>query len=152
MKIAEMIRQALEQRGLHGLQEASEALGVSAELLRVTLNRGHIPKDKTLGIIANKLGLDRSVLIMAAYHEKVPVEVKGFLLTPSTPKYWRKKRVFPLSEEQCDYLAKIMSPGEIQMVRQLRQFPKEVQTHIAGYVDYVFASQRMPVTAGSAEE
>ncbi len=75
MKIADMIRQALEKKEFHNLKDASKALGISPELLRVTINKGHIPKDKTLIMIANKLGLDKSVMILTAHQEKVPAEV-----------------------------------------------------------------------------
>ena len=52
MKISEMIRQALEKKGFRNLKDASKVLGISPELLRVTINKGHIPKDKTLIMIA----------------------------------------------------------------------------------------------------
>lgn len=142
MKISDMIRQALEKKGFRNLKDASKVLGISPELLRVTINKGHIPKDKTLIMIANKLGLDRSVLILAAHQEKVPDEVKGFFLSPSQAKFRRGKRKFPLSEEQCNYLEKIMSTDEIMMLRKFRQVSEEAKTQIVGYVDYMFASKR----------
>ncbi len=142
MKISDMIRQALEKKGFRNLKDASKVLGISPELLRVTINKGHIPKDKTLMMIASKLGLDRSVLILSAHQEKVPAEVKGFFLSPSQSKFRRGKRKFPLSEEQCNYLEKIMSPDEIQMLRKFRQVSDEARTQIVGYVDYMFASKR----------
>ena len=142
MKISEMIRQALDKKGFKNLKDASKVLGISPELLRVTINKGHIPKDKTLIMIANKLGLDKSVLILAAHQEKVPSEVKGFFLSPSTTKYRRGKRKFPLSEEQINYLEKILSMEEIMMLRKYRQVSDEARTQINGYVDFMFASKR----------
>lgn len=142
MKISEMIRQALEKKGFRNLKDASKVLGISPELLRVTINKGHIPKDKTLIMIAGKLNLDKSVLILAAHQEKVPAEVKGFFLSPSQAKFRRGKRKFPLSEEQINYLEKIMSADEILMLRKYRQVSDEARTQIAGYVDYMFASKR----------
>ncbi len=142
MKISEMIRQALDKKGFRNLKDASKALSISPELLRVTLNKGHIPKDRTLGVIANRLGLDKAMLILAAHQEKVPTDVKGFFLPPAQSKSWREKRVFPLSEEQCNYLERMMSPQEIQMVRKYRQISQEGKTQIAGYVDYMFATKR----------
>jgi hypothetical protein len=141
MKISDMIRQAVETKGFRNLKDASKALGVSPEILRITM-KGHIPKDKTLGIIANKLGLDESTLILAAHQEKVPAEVQGFFLSPSPSKLRQGKRIFPLSQEQCAYLEKIMSPVEIQMVRKFRQVSEEAKTQIIGYIDYMFASKR----------
>ncbi len=142
MKISEMIRQALEKKGFRSLKDASKVLGISPELLRVTINKGHIPKDKTLIMIANKLGLDKSVLILAAHQEKVPAEVKGFFLSPSQAKFRRGKRKYPLSEEQINYLEKIMSADEILMLRKYRQVSDEARTQITGYIDYMFASKR----------
>jgi peptide deformylase len=142
MKISDMIRQALEKKGFKNLKDASKVLGISPELLRVTINKGHIPKDKTLIMIANKLGLDKSVLILAAHQEKVPSEVKGFFLSPSVTKYRRGKRKYPLSEEQINYLEKILSIEEIMMLRRYRQVSEEAKTQINGYVDFMFASKR----------
>jgi len=142
MKISEMIRQALEKKGFKNLKDASKVLGISPELLRVTINKGHIPKDKTLIMIANKLGLDKSVLILSAHQEKVPAEVKGFFLSPSTTKYRRGKRRYPMSEEQINYLEKILSIEELMMLRKYRQVSEEAKTQINGYVDFMFASKR----------
>lgn len=142
MKVAEMIRQALEKKEYKNLKDASKALGISPELLRVTINKGHVPKDKTLITIAQKLGMDKSVLILSAHQEKVPSEVKGFFLSPSTTKYRRGKRKYPLSEEQINYLEKILSIDEIQMLRKFRQVTDEARVQIAGYTDYLFASKR----------
>src|SRR5512145_722753 len=142
MKISEMIRQALDKKGFKNLKDASKVLGISPELLRVTINKGHIPKDKTLIMIASKLGIDKSVLILAAHQEKVPSEVKGFFLSPSTTKYRRGKRRYPLSEEQINYLEKILTIEEIMMLRKYRQITDEAKTQINGYVDFMFASKR----------
>lgn len=142
MKISEMIRQALEKKGFKNLKDASKVLGISPELLRVTINKGHIPKDKTLIMIATKLGLDKSVLILAAHQEKVPDEVKGFFLSPSQAKIKRGKRKYPLSEEQINYLEKILSIDEIMMLRKFRQVSDEARVQITGYVDFMFASKR----------
>ncbi len=142
MKIAEIIRQALEKKGFNNLKDASKVLGISPELLRVTINKGHIPKDTTLIVIANKLNLDKSMLILAAHQEKVPDEVKGFFLSPSQAKFRRGKRKYPLSEEQTNYLEKILSIEEILMLRKFRQVSEEAMVQIAGYVDFMFSSKK----------
>jgi hypothetical protein len=139
-----MIRQALEKKGFKNLKDASKVLGISPELLRVTINKGHIPKDSTLIVIANKLGLDKSMLVLAAHQEKVPDEVKGFFLSPSQAKFRRGKRKFPLSEEQTSYLEKILSIDEIMLMRKLRQVSDEAMVQIIGYVDFMFASKKRP--------
>jgi hypothetical protein len=142
MKISEMIRQALEKKGFKNLKDASKVLGISPELLRVTINKGHIPKDKTLMMIALKLNLDKSVMILSAHQEKVPAEVKGFFLSPSQAKFRRGKRKFPLSEEQINYLEKILSVDELMLLRKYRQVSDEARTQISGYIDFMFASKR----------
>ncbi len=142
MKIADIIKQALEKKGFKNLKDASRVLGISPELLRVTINKGHIPKDKTLMLIANKLNLDKSVLILAAHQQKVPAEVKGYFLSPAKPKYKTGKRRFPLSEEQIIYLEKILSMEEIQMLRKYRQISDDARTQISGYFEYLFANKR----------
>jgi hypothetical protein len=142
MKISEMIRQALEKKGFKNLKDASKVLGISPELLRVTINKGHIPKDKTLMMIATKLGLDKAMLILAAHQEKVPAEVKGFFLSPSQAKFRRGKRKFPISEEQINYLEKILIMDEILMLRKFRQVSDEARVQIVGYVDYMFSTKR----------
>ena len=142
MKIADAIKDAMEKKGFRNLKDASQALGISTELLRVIVNKGHIPKDKTLAAIATRLGLDRSVLILAAHQEKVPAEVKGFFLSPSHAKFRRGKRKHPLSEEQINYLEKIMSSEEVQMLRKMRQVSEESKTQIGAYTEFMYALKR----------
>jgi DNA-binding phage protein len=137
-----MIRQALDKKGLTNLKDAAKALGISPELLRVTIKKGHIPKDKTLTKIASKLELDRTAMILTAHQEKVPEDVKTFFLVPTLPKNRQWKRVYPLSQEQCDYLEKIMSPQEIQLIRKIRQVTEEAKTQIIGYIDFMFSSRK----------
>lgn len=142
MKISEVIKKALDKKGYKNLKDASKALGISPELLRVTLNKGHIPKDRTLTMMANKLNIDKSLLVLSAHQEKVPDEVKGFFLLPSQVKTTKSKRRFPLSEEQTAYLEKILSIDEIMMLRKYRQVTDEARVQITGYIDFMYATRR----------
>jgi hypothetical protein len=142
MNISEMIKTALEKKGYKNLKDASKALGISPELLRVTINKGHIPKDNTLTMIAKKLNLDMSVLVLAAHQQKVPNEVKGYFLTPSDAKFNRGKRKYPLSEEQTNYLAQVMSVDEIMLLRKFRQVTDEARMQIVGYVDFMYSTKK----------
>jgi len=142
MKIAEVIKKALDKKGYKNLKDASKALGISPELLRVTLNKGHIPKDRTLTMIAHKLNIDKSLIVLSAHQEKVPDEVKGYFLLPSQAKTSRSKRKFPLSEEQTAYLEKILSIDEIMMLRKYRQVTDEARVQIAGYVEFMYETKR----------
>ena len=143
MNISETIKDALEKKGLRSLKDASAEIGISSELLRVILSKGHLPKDKTLGMIANKLGINAPLLILSAHQEKVPTEVKGFFLAPTASTARTGQRKFPLSHEQCEYLEKIMAPAEIQLIRKLRQVSDETKSQIFGYVDFMFATKRV---------
>lgn len=145
MKISTMIKESLEKRGLRHLKESSQFLGISTELLRMIVNKGHVPKDKTLVLIARKLDLDTSALVLAAHRESVPEEVKGFFLTPapSTHRNGSGIRKYPLSQEQCQYLEKVLKPDEIQVIRKLRQVTEEARKQVVGYVDYMFGTQRV---------
>jgi len=149
MHISEMIKNALDNKGLRSLKDASGALGISPELLRVILSKGHVPKDKTLGIIATRLGISAPLLILSAHQEKVPDEVRGFFLAPSTTNSVIGKRKSPLSHEQCEYLEKIMTPAEIQLIRKFRQVSDETKSQIVGYVDYMFATKRVHKNNGN---
>ena len=143
MKISETIKRAIEKKGFTNFKDAAKVLGISSELLRVTINKGHIPKDNTLTMIAKKLGLDATTLVLAAHQEKVPDEVKSFFLTPSHAKFNGGKRKYPLSEEQITYIGKIMSMDEILMLRKYRQVTDEARLQIAGYVDFMYESKRI---------
>ncbi len=143
MKVADMIKRALERQGLQNMKDASKSLDISQELLRITVNQGHIPKDTMLIKIADGLGLDRVALLLAAHQERVPIEAKGYFLSPRKRQSWTKKRVWPLSGEQCEYLGMVMNEMEIQIIRKLRQVPDEEKRQIAGYVDYTWMSKRV---------
>jgi hypothetical protein len=145
MKVAEMIMRALEQKGSQNLRTSAKTLGVSPELLRLTVKQGHIPKDSILEKIADKLGIDRSSLLLAAHKEKFPMEVKGYFLSPSKQIKYEKRRVWPLSEEQCSYLEKILSEPEIQLIRKFRQIPDEEKAQITGHLDYSWAMKKIPM-------
>jgi hypothetical protein len=143
LKVAELIKQALEKKGLLTVKHAAKVLGISQDLLRLMFSHGHIPMDATLGKIADKLGMDKASLILAAHREKVPAEVRGYFLFSPERKTWREKRVWPISEEQCYYLGKIIKEEEIQLIRKLRQVSDEARMQIGEYVDYTWASKRM---------
>ena len=145
MKVAEIIAQALEQKGYRNMRSAAKPLGISLELLRLTVKKGHIPKDSILEKIADKLGLDRTALLLAAHKEKFPFDVKGYFLTPSKKIKFEKRRVWPLSEEQCSYLEKILKEQEIQIIRKFRQIPEEEKARIADYLDYTWAMKKITI-------
>lgn len=142
METSSMIKEAIQKEGLGTLKAASKAIGISPELLRVILYKNHIPKDKTLIKIAEKLHLDMTALVLAAHQQQLPADARNFFLSPA-PSNFYGKRIYPLSEEQCNYLREIMSAEEIQMIRKYRQVTGEGQTQIQGYIDYIFQTKRI---------
>lgn len=142
MKIAELIKEALDKKGLKSFMTASKALGISPELLRLIVKKGHIPKDKTLTLIAKKLKIEMPVLVLAAHKEKVPFEANRYFLAPSELPLNRDKRKHPFSEAQTTYLAKILNDEEILMIRKLRQVTDEARIQIIGYVEFTYASRK----------
>ncbi len=146
MKLADIMQGELKKRKVGSLKDASRLLGISPELIRVILTKGHIPKDRTLRVIAQKLDLDLSSLVLMAHKQKMPGDVKGHFLTPvvATGEHWKTKRKYPLSQEQCEYLSKVISIEEIQLVRKYRQLDSDQKIQSRGYIDYMFGVQRKP--------
>jgi transcriptional regulator with XRE-family HTH domain len=145
MKIADLIKQELQNRGLTTITSAARSLGVSPELLRRIVNMDHIPRDRMLAKIARGLGMDPAGLILAAHRQQLPGELCVFTLTPAPPTgcVWQEKRKWPLSQEQCEYLAKVMQPHEIQLLRKYRQLSPEEKAQAIGYLNYMFATKRV---------
>ena len=142
MKLSELVKTAIEKKGYKNLKVAARAIGISPELLRVIISKGHIPKDSTLVLMAQKLGLETSLLVLAAHREKVPTEAKGFFLNPAPATGGPGKRRFPLSEEQTNYLAQVLNIDEIMLLRKLRQVSDEGRAQLAGFVDFLFVSKK----------
>lgn len=144
MKLADIVQGELKKRNVGSLKDASRLLGISPELIRVILTKGHIPKDRTLRVIAQKLDLDLSSLVLAAHRQKLPGDVKGLFLAPALGGNGKPKRRFPLSQEQCDYLSSVISLEEIQLVRKYRQLNEEAKIQSRGYIEYMFGVSRKP--------
>ncbi|HWR71916.1 MAG TPA: hypothetical protein VN604_01970 [Nitrospirota bacterium] len=142
IKVSSEIKRELARRGFRTIKEGARFIGISPEALRLLVNKDHIPKDRTLRVIAVGLGLDVAGLLLAAHREKFPDEIKGLFLSPVASPYKEGKRKYPLSQEQCDYLGKHMIPAEIQLVRKYRQFNGEGKTQFIGYLDYHFTLHR----------
>ena len=156
MTVSGIIKQELDRRGFAATRSAAQFVGVSTELLRRIVSQDHIPKDRTLVTIARRLEMDPAVLILAAHRQLLPRELSTFTLTPSSPQaagsLWQTKRKWPLSEEQCKYLAEILKPHEIQLLRKYRQLSEEEKIQAIGYVNYMFATQRVPPPANVQAE
>jgi hypothetical protein len=151
MTVSRIIKQELDRRGFAATRNAAQFVGVSTELLRRIVSQDHIPKDRTLAAIARKLDMDPAVLILAAHVQQLPRELSTFTLTPSSAQpaggLWQNKRKWPLSAEQCDYLSQVLKPHEIQLLRKYRQLTADEKLQAVGYVNYMFATKRVPPPA-----
>jgi transcriptional regulator with XRE-family HTH domain len=147
MQLAALIRQELEKRNIRTIKKAAQVLAISTESARLILNKGRIPKDRTLIRIAGALGLEPEILIMAGHRQKLPPELRGNILPIETPAggEWKQKRKWPLSQEQSEYLGKILKPHEIQLIRKCRQLSPEEMHHAIAYIHYMFATKRVQI-------
>jgi transcriptional regulator with XRE-family HTH domain len=143
MKLSDILGRELAKRGLATLKDSARFLGMSTELVRTILNGSRVPKDKNLIKIAERLGINASALILTAHQQNIPLDMQVYLLKPAET-VAKNKRVWPLSVEQCDYLAKIMSPEEIQLMRKYRQLSVEEKIQARGYIYYMFSTKRIP--------
>jgi len=143
MNLSDLLRQGLAKRGLVSTAESARFLGTSVELVRKTLRNIRVPKDKTLIRIAERLGIDAAPLILAAHQQKLPLAMRSSFLEPSEVTT-KNKRIWPLSREQCDYLAKVINLQEIQILRKYRQLLPEGKSQTEGYIDYMFTIERIP--------
>lgn len=75
--VASMMREAIEQDGYKDVKECARSIKVPYDLLNKVVG-GHIPKDAQLIEYAKKLNIDHRELILAAYREKAPDEMKRY--------------------------------------------------------------------------
>ncbi len=76
--VASMIREAIERNGFKDVKECARSIRVPYDLFNKVVG-GHIPKDSQLLEYAKRLHLDARELILAAYREKAPDEMKPYL-------------------------------------------------------------------------
>lgn len=76
--IADLLLPHVDLPGL-GLKGSAGKFGLGYEELRHVIRDGHIPKDSTLLLYAERLGLDPALLILTAYWQKAPEQVKRLL-------------------------------------------------------------------------
>ena len=75
--VASMIREAIERNGYKDVKECARAIKVPYDLFNKVVG-GHIPKDAQLIEYAKKLNIDHRELILAAYKEKAPEDMKRY--------------------------------------------------------------------------
>ena len=74
--LAEILKARIAELGYTDIKECARALDVPYELLRKVISGGHLPKDSTLQLYAEKFGLDLTDLITTVYQQKAPMPVK----------------------------------------------------------------------------
>jgi len=72
-----MLREAIARNGYKDVKECARAIKVPYDLFNKVVG-GHLPKDAQLLEYAKKLGIDNRELILAAYREKAPDEMKKY--------------------------------------------------------------------------
>jgi hypothetical protein len=75
--VATMIREAIERNGYKDVKECARSIKVPYDLFNKVVG-GHIPKDAQLVEYAKKLDIDSRELVLAAYREKAPEEMKRY--------------------------------------------------------------------------
>ena len=75
--VATMIREAIERNGHKDVKECARMINVPYDLFNKVVG-GHIPKDAQLVDYAKKLKIDGRELILAAYRERAPADMKRY--------------------------------------------------------------------------
>ena len=75
--VASMIKEAIVSNGYKDVKDCARAIKVPYDLFNKVVG-GHIPKDTQLLDYSKKLKIDRRELILAAYREKAPKDMKHF--------------------------------------------------------------------------
>ena len=87
--LANLLRQRIEALGYTELKECARERDIPYELLRKVISDGHLPKDKTLLLYAERLEMDLEVLLAAAYRQRAPRDMRhlfsGMNTLPANP-------------------------------------------------------------------
>jgi hypothetical protein len=75
--VGTLIREAIERNGYKDVKECARSIKVPYDLFNKVVG-GHIPKDAQLVEYAKKLGIDSRELILSAYREKAPEDMKRY--------------------------------------------------------------------------
>jgi SOS-response transcriptional repressor LexA len=70
--IASLLKERIQALGYSDIKECARDFDLPYELLRKVISNGHVPKDKTLLLYAEKLGMDAEQLIRTSYRQKAP--------------------------------------------------------------------------------
>jgi SOS-response transcriptional repressor LexA len=84
--IANLLKSRIQALGYGDIKECARDFDIPYELLRKVISNDHLPKDKTLLIYAEKLGLDATELLSTAYRQKAPSHLRHIFSSRAQPK------------------------------------------------------------------
>ena len=84
--VADILRRRIEELGYSDIKECAREHDLPYELLRKVISSGHLPKDSTLLLYAERLGLDAEELISTTYRQRAPQTMKHMFSARPVPK------------------------------------------------------------------
>ncbi len=73
--LADILKTRIQELGFQDIKECARRHDIPYELLRKVISDGHLPKDKTLQLYADKLELELGELISTTYRQRAPSNV-----------------------------------------------------------------------------
>ena len=75
--LADVLKNQVALLGYRDLKQCALDLDLPYELLRKVISEGHLPKEKTLMLYADKLGISAQLLLETVYRQRSPVPLHG---------------------------------------------------------------------------
>ncbi|MDH4122330.1 MAG: hypothetical protein OEV94_11560 [Deltaproteobacteria bacterium] len=120
--VASMIKDAIERNGYKDVKECARSIKVPYDLFNKVVG-GHIPKDPQLVDYAKKLKIDHRELLLAAYKERAPDEMKKYFNSVALLDNHRES-----VREILDIVDTLTEPQVeevLLLARMIRQAPRE---------------------------
>ncbi len=76
--LADIIKGRIAELGYSDLKHCARDYDIPYELLRKVVSEGHLPKEKTLLLYAEKLGIQAGLLLETTYRQRAPVPLQGW--------------------------------------------------------------------------
>ena len=157
--VANMIREAIEKNGYRDVKECARGIKVPYDLFNKVVG-GHIPKDAQLVDYAKKLKIDSRELILAAYREKAPDDMKRYfnsvqLLENHKPPVEEMIAILDdCNPDQLDQLLQIArmihnSPRDycrkaLSLLKLYQQLDVELMTHLDSLILLALRNDSLP--------
>ena len=121
--VSSMIREAIEGNGFKDVKECARSINVPYDLFNKVVG-GHIPKDAQLMDYARKLKIDSRELILAAYREKAPDDMK---------QYFNSVQLLEEHNEQVQGIVEILDDCNTDQLSELLQIAKLIRSSSREY-------------------